>query len=139
MCRRASRTLLALVLLVLAAACQDPDVGQSCTLSWGSDAAAPPPTASTALADYFESGNIACDGLICLVSPVAPGSDYDGAAGIGYCSKACVSDDDCYQDETGLVCRQMVLDPFFLEQLDAETRARYLADVQYSSYCAVPR
>jgi hypothetical protein len=33
----------------------------------------------------------------------------------------------------------MVLDPVFLEQLDAETRSRYLADIQYSSYCAVPR
>jgi hypothetical protein len=33
----------------------------------------------------------------------------------------------------------MVLDPVFLETLDPTTRQRYLADIQYSSYCAVPR
>lgn len=141
--RRASRTLLALVPLALAA-CQDPDVGQPCTIAWGQEATSPPPTSSGLFdqggADYFESGNIACEGLVCIVSPAAPGSEYASAElGRGYCSKPCISNDDCYESETGLVCRQMVLDPVFLEQLDPATRERYLADVQYSSYCAVPR
>jgi hypothetical protein len=137
--RRASRTLLALVPLVLAA-CQDPDVGQPCTIAWGQSAGSPPPTSADAAADYFESGNIACEGLVCIVSPAPEGSEYRSVElGRGYCSKPCISNGDCYESETGLVCRQMVLDPVFLEQLDPATRARYLADVQYSSYCALPR
>jgi hypothetical protein len=141
--RRASTTLLALAPILLLAACQDPDVGEPCTIAWGQDAATPPPTASGLYedngADYFESGNIACEGLVCIVSPAAPGTEYASTElGRGYCSKPCISNDDCYEDETGLVCRQMVLDPVFLEQLDDLTRQRYLADVQYSSYCAIP-
>lgn len=143
MLRRASRTLLALAPLVLAA-CQDPDVGQPCTIAWGQDAGTPPPTSSglydTGGADYFESGNTGCEGLVCIVSPAPEGSEYRSAdLGRGYCSKPCISNDDCYEGDTGLVCRQMVLDPVFLEQLDDATRARYLSDVQYSSYCAIPR
>jgi hypothetical protein len=143
MLRRASRIALALAPIVLAA-CQDPDVGQPCTIEWGGDPANPAPTSSGLYdqggADFFESGNTACEGLVCIVSPAAPGSEYASAeAGRGYCSKPCISNDDCYEDETGLSCRQMVLDPVFLERLDDATRARYLADVQYSSYCATPR
>ena len=108
------------------------------------DGTARPPTASQLYtsngSDYFESGNLACDGLVCIVSPAPAGSEYGSSVpGQGYCSKPCVSNADCYESETGLVCRQMVLDPVFLETLDAATRQRYLADIQYSSYCAVPR
>jgi hypothetical protein len=33
----------------------------------------------------------------------------------------------------------MVLDPAFIASLDPAIREKYLADVQFSSYCAVPR
>jgi hypothetical protein len=137
--RRLSRTLLALVPLVLAAACQDPDVGQKCTLDWGDDSANPPPTAQSATVDYFESGNIACDGLVCIISPATTGDYASSTPREGYCSKACVSDDDCYKSETGLVCRQIVLDPYFVSQMDPATKDRYLGDVAFSSYCALPQ
>jgi hypothetical protein len=118
-------------------ACQKPDVGQPCNISWGtSDTAPNPPNPTTITSDYFESGNTECENLVCIVSPAAPGSRY--AAG-GYCSKPCVSNSDCFQSETGLVCRQMVLDDLFLAQLDAALRDKYLGDVHFSSYCGVPR
>jgi len=155
--RRAPKPLLALVPILALAACQDPDVGNPCTLAWSStweqDGTPPPPTAADLAAesdggsDYFESGNLACEGLVCLVSPAPAGVRYGSddilygttQPGAGYCSKPCVSNGDCFEDETGLVCRQMVLDPVFLEQLDEATRARYLSEISFSSYCAVPR
>ncbi len=136
------------VALLALAGCQGPDVGGQCTIAWNptwqQDNTPPPPTAATLYAsggsDYFESGNLACDGLVCIVSPAPAGSKYGSTVpGAGYCSKPCVSNADCYQSETGLVCRQMVLDPVFLSTLDQATRDRYLADIQYSSYCAVAR
>ena len=155
---RTSKTLLALAPLLVLAACQDPDVGNECTLSWNAgwndpripegDRPPPPPTAATLFAenvsaDYFDSGNFACEGLVCLVSPAAPGTKYgSNVPGQGYCSKSCISNDQCYPDETGLVCRQMVLDPVFLEQLertDPEAKERYLGETRFSSYCGVPR
>jgi hypothetical protein len=141
---RIPNVMLAVAALAALAACQDPDVGQSCTISWGQDNGTPAPTPvslfSSGGGDYFESGNLACDGLICIVSPAAPGTRYACQnAGCGYCSKSCISNDDCYSKETGLVCRQMVLDPVFLDQLDPQTRLRYLNTVQFSSYCALPR
>lgn len=148
--RRAPKPLLALVPFLALTACQDPDVGNPCTLAWSStweqDGTPPPPTASDLAtqagggSDYFESGNLACEGLVCVVSPAAEGTKYGFTSpGAGYCSKPCVSNDDCFEEDTGLVCRQIVLDPAFLGQLDEATRARYLADIQFSSYCAVPR
>jgi hypothetical protein len=132
------------VLAVLSAAlpgCQDPDVGSRCQFSWGGDPTTPPPTPDTALGDYFETGNTACDDLVCIVSPVSAASKYgtcDGDA-CGYCSKPCVSDDDCFKDETGLVCSQLILDPAFLATLDEETKQRFLAEVRFTSYCVAPR
>ncbi len=144
---RSGSLLAAVLALVAATGCQKPDVGGQCTLAWNpmweQQGTEPPPTASKLPAggpDYFESGNLACDGLVCIVSPAPAGSEYGFTqAGEGYCSKPCVSNADCFQSETGLVCRQMILDPVFLETLDPATRQRYLADIQYSSYCAVPR
>jgi len=138
---------LALAALALAA-CQGPDVGQSCTIAWSptwaQDGTPPPPKPtdlySSGGSDYFESGNLGCDGLVCIVSPAPPGSRYAcNDYGCGYCSKPCISNADCFESKTGLVCRQMVLDPVFLDQLDPATRARYLSDIQFSSYCAIPR
>ncbi len=140
---------LAVAALAALAACQGPDVGQPCTIAWSStwatDGTPPPPTPTNLYAsgggDYFESGNLSCDGLVCIVSPEAPGARYAACTGdaCGYCSKPCVSNDDCYQSKTGLVCRQMVLDPVFMSTLDPATKDRYLADIQFSSYCATPR
>lgn len=135
--RRAPLLAVALAALAAFTGCQSADVGQPCNISWGADSdSAPTPT--TAAGDYFETGNLACDGLVCIVSPVTPDQDQTYATG-GYCSKPCISDSECYSSETGLVCRQMLLDPVFLEQLDLETRQRYVSDVQFSSYCAVER
>lgn len=107
-------------------------------LAWGSTT--PPPTPQTVSGTYFESGNVGCEGLICIVSP-ASGSKYDSCSGdaCGYCSKSCVSDQDCYKSETGLVCQKLILDDAFLASLDPATRERYLAETSSSSYCAVPR
>jgi hypothetical protein len=133
---------MALVAAVLAlGACQEPDVGQPCNISWGApETGAPPaPNPQTVSSDWFESGNTECENLVCIVSPAAAGSRYGSG---GYCSKPCVSNQDCYESKTGLVCRQMVLDPLFLAQLDQfdpTLKQRYLGDVQFSSFCGVPR
>jgi hypothetical protein len=131
------KTLLLLAPIVVLAGCQDPDVGNPCSITWGSGS---PPTPAELLAsgggDYFETGSLDCDDLVCIVSPAPAGSPYSSG---GYCSKPCVSNGDCFESDTGLVCRQMVLDPVFIAQLSPEVRERYLADVQFSSYCAVAR
>jgi len=117
--------LLALVpALLLLAGCQDPDVGQACSI-----AGLPGGGAAPVAADWMETGNTTCDNLVCIRSP---GRD------VPYCSKACVSDRDCYSGETGLVCRAVVLDQEFLAALDPATRQKYLGDIQISNYCAVP-
>jgi hypothetical protein len=126
----------------LLAGCQSADVGQRCELAWNHDAGAPPPpTPATVASEYFENGNAGCDNLVCIVSPQAPGDRYYDCAGsqCGYCSKPCVSDKDCFKSDTGLECRQIILDPAFIAGLDPATRQSYLADIQFSSYCAVPR
>jgi hypothetical protein len=133
---------MALVAAVLVlGACQEPDVGQPCNISWGNpeQGAPTPPTPQTITSDWFESGNTECENLVCIMSPVAEGARYGSTA---YCSKPCVSNQDCFESKTGLVCRQMVLDPLFLAQLDQfdpALKQRYLGDVQFSSYCGVPR
>lgn len=131
---------LILALVALLAGCQDPDVGQRCLVPSKPNAQFAP-TPDTIAGDYLESGNPSCDNLVCIVSPAVPDGKYSQCPGgeCGYCSKPCVSDQDCFRSETGLACRQMVLDPAFISSLDPETREKYLADIQFSSYCAVPR
>lgn len=119
--------------------CQSPDVGQRCELAWGTTN---PPEPKEVSGDYLETGNLACDSLVCIVSPATTG-EYATCSGAqcGYCSKPCVSDTECYKSETGLVCRQMVLDPEFIAYLEAtnpQLAERYLGDARYSRYCAVP-
>jgi len=133
---------LAALLLALAAGCQDPDVGQRCTLGYAAANADP------VSADWLESGNAGCPNLVCMKSPVPAGGTR--VKNNPYCSKGCVSDRDCYSGETGLVCRQVVLDPDFLAFLDSldpsqcgapagtNCRQKYVGDVQFSSYCAMP-
>jgi hypothetical protein len=130
------------VAALLGAGCQSPDVGQRCPLpSVQPGTTTPGPTPETVQGDYLEFGNNFCDNLICIVSPAVTGGRYNACSGenCGYCSKACVSDQDCYRSQTGLACRQMVLDPAFIASLDDTTRQQFLADIQFSSYCAVPR
>jgi hypothetical protein len=139
---RSHTALIGAALLALAA-CQDPDVGQPCTIAWGTGPEAPPRPDPVTLyqndgGDYFESGNVSCENLVCIVSPVPAGARYSTG---GYCSKPCVSNDDCFESDTGLVCRQMVLDALFIEELKRRDPAlldQYLGAVQFSSYCAVP-
>jgi hypothetical protein len=140
--RLVSSALALVVASSLLGGCQSADVGQRCELLWNTTPGGPAaPTPATIASDYFENGNTGCDNLVCIVSPQASGERYFPCAGsqCGYCSKPCVSDKDCFKSETGLVCRQVVLDPAFIASLPPETRATYLADVQFSSYCAVPR
>ncbi len=140
---RAPTPALVAAMLVLGA-CQSPDVGQPCTITWGTgETATAPPDPVTLFksggSDWFETGNTTCENLVCIVSPQPAGSRY--ATG-GYCSKPCVSNQDCFESETGLVCRQLVLDPAFLKELDTfdpALRQKYLGDIQFSSYCVAPR
>jgi hypothetical protein len=134
---------MALVAVVLAlGACQEPDVGQPCKITWGdpNQPGVPElPTPQNITSDWFESGNTECENLVCIMSPAAEGARYSSTA---YCSKPCVSNQDCFESKTGLVCRQMVLDPLFLaqlDQIDPALKQRYLGEVQFSSYCGVPR
>jgi len=136
--------LLAIAALAALAACQDSDVGRPCKLGWAENGPSPAPTPQTAAGDYFETGNLGCDDLVCIVSPAPAGSRYgdcsDEANGVcGYCSKPCVSNRDCDTEDTGLVCDLLLLDPEYLGTLDPETRQRYLSDTISSSYCVVPR
>jgi hypothetical protein len=140
---RLSPVLAPLALVVLLAGCQSPDVGQRCRLPRDPLAQANPDPA-VITGDYLETGNAACDNLVCIVSPAVSGGRYNDCPNgeCGYCSKPCVSDQDCYRSETGLACRQMVLDPAFmaaLSETDPALLEKYLADIQFSSYCAVPR
>src|SRR5512137_1595832 len=90
-----------LALLLGAAGCPSPDVGQACEMGLkyadGSPVAVPVGADLCAAkpADFFRSGAVECDNLICLQSPVGA-CDGGGAATPwqvkAYCSKACVSD-----------------------------------------------
>jgi hypothetical protein len=141
---RPARLALAVASALLVAGCQSPDVGQRCQLPFHAGATNDGPTPETAAGDYLEVGNTACDNLICIVSPAVDGGRYNSCAegNCGYCSKPCVSDQDCSTSQTGLVCRQMVLDPAFiqkLQQTDPALLETYLSDIRFSSYCAVSR
>jgi hypothetical protein len=149
---RAPRTALA-VLSLAAIACQSPDVGQRCELSGVDIDLVTPgiqlPEPSLIGGDLLQTFNVACERLTCIVSPVdtGPYSTCTANGQCGYCSKPCVSDRDCFTDETGLVCRQMVLDEAFIDYLlnspdlteaQRAANARMLSSISSSSYCAVP-
>lgn len=117
------------VILVLAG-CQAPDVGQPCTFDL------PGVIPETASADYLETGvTTDCETLVCMVSPPGPATSKVKSP---YCTKPCVSNADCSQSETGLVCRAVVLDPNFINSLDPATREKYLGNNAFSNYCAAP-
>ena len=126
---RAIPPVLAAAFLGMLAACQDPDVGQSCSFDV-------PGVTGPVATDYLETGKTECENLVCIRSPDPPaGSSVKNNP---YCSKPCVSDSDCSKGETGLVCRSVILDPEFLASLPEDVRQKYLGDVQFSSYCATP-
>lgn len=135
--------LVAALLLAATTGCQDPDVGARCVLSWNSESELDPPTPQNVPSDYLETGNPACEDLICIVSPGEPGTRYGDCAGengeaCGYCSKPCVSHDDCFSSETGLYCESILLDEAFIASLPPEVAQRYVGDVRASKYCVVP-
>lgn len=127
---------------MLLAGCQGPDVGQPCTLHTASVAESIP-------ADFLEAGNTACDSLVCIQSPAAFLTGTHVGPG-PYCSKPCVSNDDCYQGDTGLVCRPVTVSTDFLATLPAAVQTQYLRMLncpagvdlqtcaQNSQYCAAP-
>jgi hypothetical protein len=121
--RRPCLPLVVALALGMLAGCQDPDVGQTCSFEGAvfSD--------GSIAGEYLETGKTECENLVCIRSTQRPEP---------YCSKPCVSDSDCSRGETGLVCRAVVLDPAFLASLPEDVRSKYLGDVQFSSYCAVP-
>ncbi len=167
----ANGTLAALAALALAA-CQEPDVGQPCDLDVY--VGSPPASidydvqqgvaCSADTADYFRSGALECDNLICIRS--ATGADCTDKANAPstfkydvrkYCSKPCISDRDCKNDRIDLVCRPIVLDSgylAFLQQCAAAQDAgdplppgcppdprgtlALLGTVPSSNYCATP-
>ncbi len=165
-------TLAALAALALGA-CQEADVGQPCELDAYSGS--PPANIDVAVAgqpgvycsadtaDYFRSGAIECDNLICIRSATGAACTGTGPAFTGYpddvrkyCSKPCVSDSDCKNDLIDLVCRPIVLDPCYLAFLQwcanpgttanpcpaytaCPANAGYLlGSIPSSSYCATP-
>lgn len=137
----------------LLSGCQSPDVGQQCTIQFLKQGSVP--------VDYVQFGNTECeDTLTCLRSPLPAGTKIAGTVtarcltetspeviagaavagtNCGYCSKPCVSNSDCFQSETGLECRQVVLDPTFINNLDPTVRQQFLGDSTRSSYCAAPQ
>ena len=145
--RLRARSAAALAALSLVA-CQKADVGQACAMNVqyadGGYVDVTPPgldvKCSADRSDYFRSGAIECEALVCLRSTTGPcpgGADTPFQSR-SYCSKACVSDSDCFTKETGLVCRTIVLDEAFISQLPKEVRERYLGQLATSSYCATP-
>jgi hypothetical protein len=147
---RLHRVALLAVTAAIVAGCQPPDVGERCDVQWNRSPSNPieAPEPATVPGDYLETGNLACDSLVCIVSP-APSGEYSSCAGdhtqCGYCSKPCVSDAECFKSETGLVCRQIVLDPEFILLLEQQDEAngtniagQFLGDARYSRYCAAP-
>lgn len=133
--------------IAVLAGCQGPDVGQKCRLQTGANG--PDLNALPVPADFFESGNLDCDNLICIKSPAPVPSKLSNP----YCSKACVSDSDCFQSDTGLVCRPVTVDKNFISTLSVPQRIAYYTilgcqvdssgtptncPLQFQSYCAAP-
>jgi hypothetical protein len=122
-------------LSLFAIGCQDPDVGQPCQLDFVGPDGGTVIDPATAAGDFLETGKPECENLVCVLSAKSKGSK---AGANPYCSKPCVSDQDCFSSDTGLICRQIVLDPDFIKALSPEVRQKYLGDITFSNYCAVP-
>ena len=134
---RASTKKIALAVSIsLFAACQSPDVGQACQITAGTLDI----NNTSVSADFFQSNAAnGCDNLVCIKSPDQSASSK--VKNNPYCSKACVSNSDCFSDETGLVCRPVTVDPNFIKTLPADVQKQYqelLGTIQFSAYCAAP-
>ena len=108
----------------LLSACQSPDVGQDCTFRQPVDPTLP--------VEYVETGNTACDNLVCIKSP---------GRSSAYCSKPCVSNADCFQSQTNLLCRALTFDQSFFDS-NPDLKAQYqpyLGAIGLSTYCATPQ
>lgn len=132
--------------LLLATGCQSADVGQACAMNLQYTDGTPIAvdvgdgmTCAFLAADFFRSGAVECDNLICLETPV--GSCTGGTSTPfqvkAYCSKACISDDDCFTKDTGLVCRPLLLDPSYVASLPDGGKP-WMPEALGSSYCAFP-
>jgi len=130
-----------------AAACQSVDVGQPCQMNLdfadGGPIAVPVSDGgvlcSAQSADFLRTGALECDGLVCMQSAVGTcnGQSATPYQVNSFCSKACVSNADCFTSQTGLVCRLVLLDPSFVASLP-DGGAPYLPATLQSSYCAPP-
>ncbi len=130
-------TLAALAGLFFIACSQEPDVGQVCTIQWGAGTNNAP-DACTSNGDFLETGAVGCDNLVCILTPTSSSTCSSRTA---VCSKPCVSDNDCFNSKTGLVCRSVVLDETYinlLRQTNPDLANTYLGDIQFSTYCAYP-
>jgi hypothetical protein len=147
--RRGWRWRMVALAATLTAGCQSRDVGDPC---WPTiiESGGPPlacTNSSYDTGDYFEGSNLRCDNLICIHSP-GEGCSIPASGTItflqptGMCSKPCVSDSDCFPEETHMVCRKVVLSEAFISWMEQDPgRAvilqRYLQSIQNSSYCAL--
>jgi hypothetical protein len=117
----------------LLAACQSDDVGTACKLDLSSTVTCDP---TNDTADYFESSAAStCDNLVCIHSAGEGCTSDQPPAFLAVCSKPCVSDSDC---SNGTVCRQIVLDPTYIDSLPPNVRQLFLGDIQSSTFCALP-
>lgn len=132
--------------LLAAAACQSVDVGQPCTMNLEFADGGPIAVSvggavecSADSGDFLRTGALECDGLVCLQSATGACSGQTGTPFLvrSYCSKACVSNSDCFTSQTGLVCRAVLPEPAFLASLP-DGGAPYIPATLQSNYCAPP-
>jgi hypothetical protein len=126
--------IIAILGLALLAGCQEPDVGQSCSLrvTLGGE----PLDGSNTPAVFVQNGATECENLVCVLSPNPGGAPT--SRNNPYCSKTCVSDGECSPDQTGLRCRRVAPDQALLDQLSEEERAQFTGGNSSSFYCVLP-
>jgi hypothetical protein len=128
-------------LAVLAVACQSVDIGQPCNML--------PAGASlvvnecTVEGDLLTNSEDCAKSTYCILTPAAPGTCNDTYKAFGgKCTKSCISNDECFQKETGMECRQVLLDADFINELEKTNPGlldKYLGmDIRSTSYCALP-
>lgn len=130
-------------LAVLTVACQSVDIGQPCNML--------PAGASlivdecTVNGDLLTNSEDCAKSTYCIVSPVADKTATCTATYKrfgGRCTKSCISNDECFQKETGMECRSVLLDSEFINELEKTNPGlldKYLGmDIRSTSYCALP-